>query len=179
MSAPTLHTPRLTLVGHVPDDLNDCAAMWADAAVTAMIGMPSTREEVWQRLVRYVGHWVIRPYGYWVVRETRSSRFVGEVGLMDSRRDTQPSYEGTPEAGWTLASWAHGQGYAQEAVGAMLHWADERGLSRTVCIIAPQNTRSIRLAERLDYGLVQEARYRDTSTLLFARDPLATPAAIA
>ena len=52
MNAPTFATPRLTLRGHVVDDLADCAAMWADPRVTRHIGgRPFTREEVWSKVL--------------------------------------------------------------------------------------------------------------------------------
>ena len=61
---PELETPRLSLRGHRVEDLEDCAAMWGDPQVTRHIGgRPSTKEEVWSRLVRYVGHWALLGFG--------------------------------------------------------------------------------------------------------------------
>jgi len=170
MTVPGLATPRLTLSAPGPQDLEDSAAMWADPAVYGMIGGRAfSREEVWQRLLRYVGHWQIVGYGSWTVREAASGRYVGEVGLMDSRRATEPGFEGTPEAGWALAPWAHGRGYAGEAVGAMLGWADAQGIPRTVCIIDAANAASIRLAARVGYRFLASARYRDAPIDLYER----------
>lgn len=166
---PILHTDRLTLTPPSPADLDDEAAMWAEPAVYAHIGGRAfTREEVWHRLLRYVGHWQVCGYGTWIMR-TSDGAFAGSVGLMDSRRATDPSFEGTPEAGWTLAPHAHGQGYALEAMQALLAWADAQGIARTVCIIDPGNAASLRLADKLGYRLVTEATYRDAPTLLFER----------
>jgi RimJ/RimL family protein N-acetyltransferase len=50
----------------------------------------------------------------------------------------------------------------------MFAWADPR-LPRTVCIIDSANAPSLRLAEKLGYRPVTEARYRDATTLLFER----------
>ncbi|HEY8041563.1 MAG TPA: GNAT family N-acetyltransferase, partial [Polyangiaceae bacterium] len=73
----TLDTGRLTLRGHGRDDLDDCAALWADPVVTRHIGgRPFTREEAWAKLLRYVGHWDLLGFGYWVVRERATGRFV-------------------------------------------------------------------------------------------------------
>jgi RimJ/RimL family protein N-acetyltransferase len=55
-----------------------------------------------------------------------------------------------PEVGWALETSAHGQGYAGEAVAAMLDWGDER-FERTTCTISRQNSRSIALACRHGY----------------------------
>ncbi len=170
MTPPVLTTARLTLAGPDPADLPAFAEMWADPRVHAMISPhPPTREEVWHRVLRHIGHWLVMDYGTWTVRETATGRIAGTVGLMDSRRATFPSFEGTPEVGWALATWAHGCGFAREALAAALSWADAQGIARTVCIIDPANAPSLRLAERAGYTLVTEATYRDAPTLLFER----------
>jgi RimJ/RimL family protein N-acetyltransferase len=170
VTGPTLTTQRLTLRPHTPADLEEVAAMWADPRVTEHIGgRPLTREECWRNIQRYVGHWALLGYGYLAVRETATGVFLGEVGLMDSRRDTQPSFEGVPEAGWAFAPAAGGRGYAREAVAALLGWADGQGIARTVCIIDHANTPSIRLAEAVGFRAAGEVGYRDARTLLFER----------
>lgn len=170
MTPPILRTDRLVLSPHEACDLDDSAAMWGDPAVTAMIGgRPFAREEVWQRLLRYVGHWQVAGYGQWVVRSAADGGYLGEVGLMDSRRGTEPSFEGVPEAGWAFIPRAHGRGHAREAAAAMLAWADARGIGRTVCIIDPGNARSIRLAEAAGYRAAGTVRYREGTTRLFER----------
>lgn len=167
---PVLATKRLALNAPSPADLEESAAMWADPSVYRMIGgKPFSREEVWQRLLRYIGHWQTVGYGTWTIRESATGRYVGEVGLMDSRRATEPAFEGTPEAGWALTGWARGQGFASEAIGAMLDWADQQGIVRTVCIIDAINTSSIRLADRCGYRFLAAARYRDAPIDLYER----------
>lgn len=170
-AAPVLHTERLVLSGHTVDDFADSAAMWADPDVVRFIGgRPSTEEEAWSRLLRYVGHWAALGFGYWVVRERASGRFVGEVGLADFRREIAALFGGAPESGWALAPWAHGRGYATEAVGAMLAWAQsDLGAARTVCMIEPDNAPSIRVAEKLGYRPFARTFYKDAETVLFER----------
>lgn len=170
MTAPTLRTHRLTLAVPVAGDLADSAALWADPAVyRALAPHPFGREEVWHRLLRYLGHWSAIGYGTWIVRETATGRFVGEVGLMDARRDTVPSIEGVPEAGWALAGWAQGQGFAREALAAMLNWADARPIPETTCIIDPANTRSVALAAHVGYRPAGPLVYRGGEIGLFRR----------
>ena len=176
MTGPTLRTQRLTLSPHTPAELEACASMWADPRVTEHIGgRPLTREECWRNIQRYVGHWALFGYGYLAVRDTATSAFLGEVGLMDSRRDTEPSFKGTPEAGWAFAPAAGGQGYAREAVAALLEWADGQRIARTVCMVDHANTRSIRLAEAVGYHAAGEVAYRDARTRLFERHRPASP----
>lgn len=170
MIAPTLTTARLTLAAHRPSDLDDMVAMNTDPAFTAQIGVPpQTREEVWHRLLRYIAHWPVMGFGHWVVRETATGAYLGDVGLMESRRATSPSFEGTPEAAWGFRPDVHGQGYAREACAAMLGWADAQGIARTVCIIAAANEPSIRLAGRLGYAPAGEVEYRNAPILFFER----------
>jgi len=167
--APTLTTARLTMTGHRRADLDACAAMWADPRVYAMIGgKPRVREEVWLRLLRSVGQWQLFGYGGWVVRETASGRFVGDVGLIEAERAIMPPLT-VPEVGWAVVPAFHGQGMAREAVEAALDWADRKGPRATCCIIHPDNAASIRLAERVGYRFLREARYSDAPTLVFER----------
>jgi RimJ/RimL family protein N-acetyltransferase len=162
-ATPQVDTARLTLRGHALEDLDDCAAMWADPAVTKHIGgRPFSREETWRKLLGYVGHWAVMGYGYWVVRERSSGRFVGEVGFADFKRDITPSIEGTPEAGWVLAPWAHGKGLATEAVQAALAWLRKP----TVCLIDPANIASLRVAAKCGYAEYARPDYHGQPTIL-------------
>ena len=174
--APALETARLTLRAHAVADFAECAAMWGDAAVTRHIGgRPLSEEEVWARVLRYAGLWALLGFGYWVVREQATGRFVGEVGLADFRRDVVPSLDGAPEVGWALATWAHGRGFATEAVRAALAWSDahlvgpDGGPRRTVCLVAPENAPSLRVAERCGYREAARTTYAGRPTVILAR----------
>ena len=169
MLPPILSTRRLSLAPPHAADLAETTAMWTDHAVYgAITDQAPSPEEVWHRLLRYVGHWQAVGYGTWYVRETATGRFVGEVGLMDSRRATEPGFAGV-EAGWALATWAHGRGFGHEALTAALDWADRSGIDQTVCLVAPANQRSIALAVRVGYRFQQDVRYRDRPLLLYRR----------
>jgi RimJ/RimL family protein N-acetyltransferase len=178
-AVPAIDTERLSLRGHTLDDFEASTALWSDPEVTRYIGgRPQSREEVWTRLLRYIGHWSLLGFGYWVVRERGSARFIGEVGLAEYRREIDPPIEGAPEAGWVMAPAARGKGYATEAVRAALAWgASAFGpAQRTVCIIDPGNLASIRVAEKVGFALAGEASYRHEPSLLFERPGL-SPAA--
>ncbi|MFX8036061.1 GNAT family N-acetyltransferase, partial [Acinetobacter baumannii] len=56
-----------------------------------------------------------------------------------------------------------------EAVAAMLGWADGQGIGRTVCIIAPENAPSIRVAEKLGYRVFADGVYKGKPTRIFER----------
>ena len=169
ISIPTLETPRLILRGHRRDDFADCARMWGDAAVVRHIGgRPFTAEEVWARVLRYVGHWCWQSYGFWAVVEKASGRFVGDVGFADFKRELEPAMPRDPEAGWVLAPWCHGQGYATEAVQAALGWG-QTGLPvpRAVCLINPDNDVSVRVAGKCGFRPAGESTYKGERVLLF------------
>lgn len=171
-SPPTIVTDRLTLRAHEIADFADSVAMWADEKVTRFIGgRPSTDEECWQRLLRYGGLWPLLGFGYWVVRERRTDRFVGEVGFANFHRELDPPFGDVPESGWALSPAFQGKGYAGEAVGAALAWADAQGFDRTVCMIAPENAPSIRVAERLGYREFARTAFKGSPTVLFERRP--------
>ena len=144
--------------------------MWSDPAVTRYIGgAPSSRAEAWSRLLRYGGLWPLLGYGYWRIAETASGRFVGEAGAADFHRDLTPPF-GDPETGWALATWAHGRGFALEAMTAVLKWIDHHlEAPRTVCMIDADNAPSLRLAAKLGYRQYAVGRYKAQAPLLFER----------
>jgi RimJ/RimL family protein N-acetyltransferase len=169
-AAPIIETERLRLRGHVLGDFEDFAAMWADEAVTRYIGgKPSTREEAWARLLRYPGHWALLGYGYWLIEEKTSGRFVGEGGFGNFKREIEPPLD-APEQGWALAPWAHGKGYASEAVGAMLAWGEAHfGRTDFVCMISPENAPSLRLAAKAKYHEAGRILYKGEPSILMRR----------
>ena len=145
--------------------------MWADPLVVRYItGKPATREEMWSRFLRSLGHWQLLGYGPWVVRDKRTGRLVGDVGLGDFHRDISPPLGDGKEAGWVLASWAHGQGFATEAVRAALAWAEHRfGPERVVCIIHPANAGSLQVARKCGFREFSRGLYKGESTVMFER----------
>jgi RimJ/RimL family protein N-acetyltransferase len=167
---PVIETGRLRLRGHAAADFDAVAAMWAEPAVVRFIGgRPSTREESWARLLRYPGHWALMGFGYWLIEEKASGRFVGEGGFSDFKREIEPAFD-APEQGWALASWAHGKGYAHEAVSAMIAWGQRHfGRSDFVCMIAPENAPSLKLADKLGYREYARADYKGAPSILLRR----------
>jgi RimJ/RimL family protein N-acetyltransferase len=168
---PRIETPRLILDGHRVEDFEPLAEMWADPAVVRHIGgRPFSRGESWMRLPRYRGLWPLLGYGYWAIREKQTGRFVGDLGFADFHREIEPSIRGVPEAGWVLASWAHGRGFASEALRAALPWLDAKpGIERSVCLIDPANGPSLRLAAKHGFRPWRTTRFRDEETALLVR----------
>jgi RimJ/RimL family protein N-acetyltransferase len=172
IEVPVVETARLRMRGHRPEDHESCAAMWSDPEVVRYVGgRPLTGEEVWDRMLRYAGHWVWTGYGLWVVEEKAARRFIGEVGYADHKRDTQPSFAGEPELGWVLAVQFHGKGYATEAVLAAMEWgARQLRFPRTVCMIHPEHARSLRVAQKCGFREWSRTSYREEPTILLEHE---------
>ena len=67
-----------------------------------------------------------------------------------------------------LAPWAHGKGFATEAVRAILAWGAAHLGGRTVCMIDPANLASIRVAEKCGYKEFARTTYKGEPTILFS-----------
>ncbi|SEP74633.1 Protein N-acetyltransferase, RimJ/RimL family [Devosia sp. YR412] len=169
ITPPVLVTERLILRTHTRDDLAACTTLWSDPAVTRFIGgRPSTEEEVWRRIMGYVGHWQLLGYGYFLASDIETGALVGEFGLADFHRDLNPPFGTTPEAGWAMLPQYHGKGLALEALSTILAWADHF-IPRSVCMIDPANLASLNLAAKLGYSEYARAAYKDNPTVLHAR----------
>jgi len=168
---PVLETARLRLRGHRLDDFADSAAMWAEPAVVRHIsGRPSTAEEAWARLLRYAGHWALLGFGYWVIEEAASGRFAGEAGFAHYKRVIDTALKDAPEIGWVVAPWAHGRGFATEAVRAITAWGDRQlAGQRTWCVIDPANAASLRVAAKCGYREVERTTYMGGPAVIYAR----------
>jgi len=171
VEAPTITSERLRLRGHTENDLDCCAALWADAQVVRFIGGRAfSRDETWARMLRYAGHWRWKQYGFWIIEEKATGDFVGEIGFADHKRDVVPSIAGKPESGWALTPTMWGRGFASEALRTVLAWGDANlGESETVCLIDPENLPSLGMAEKQGYGGLVRAKYKGKETLLLTR----------
>jgi len=166
-----IETERLLLRPHTLADFDDLCAMFGDPEVVRYVGgMTMTKEEVWNRLLRYIGHWSVMGHGLFAIVEKSSGRFLGDTGFADFHRYLGEDFDPYPEAAWILASGTHGQGYAFEAAGAVHAWFDTRFRpSRTVCIIQKENDPSHRLAAKLGYRAFGEATYKGAAMTMYER----------
>ena len=170
-----IETERLILRPQIEADYEAFCAIWADPEVVRFIsGVPSTREQTWHRLVRGAGMWALKGYGPFAIIDKRDGRYLGDAGHADYHRGLGPSFDPSPEAGWVLASHAHGRGYATEAVVAAHRWFDEnRPETRSVCIISPENAASLRVAEKVGYQAFGRIDYNGEVIMLERMRPRA------
>jgi RimJ/RimL family protein N-acetyltransferase len=125
---------------------------------------PQTREENLTGIQRMRRHWDRHGIGLFSVVRRQDERLLGRTGflLWDPERWVSAMREDLDgeletEIGWTLGSEHWGRGYATEAAIACRDWAlGELGLSRLVSVIAPGNTASIRVSEKIGETLERE-----------------------
>jgi RimJ/RimL family protein N-acetyltransferase len=114
-------------------------------------GKPLTREEAWRSIAGMLGHWQLLGYGMWAVERRSDGAFLGRAGFLDP-----PGWPGF-EIGWMIGREHWGQGYATEAGRRALGFAfGTLRRERVISIIRPENTRSIRVAEKLGERLAGE-----------------------
>ncbi len=170
---PFLETRRLILRGRTLADFPAYAAIWASPEVVRFTTRaPVGEEDAWHKFARMEGLWSICGYGWWIVEEKATGAVIGEIGLADFKRDIAPSLAGMPEFGWMLAPGAHGKGYAREALGAALGWADAKLPGVTFCcIIDADNAPSIRVAEAHNFRRVGVGAYKGREIPIYHRTP--------
>ena len=145
LAIPTLTTERLILREPREDDFEALVAFNASER-SRFVGGPQDRFTSWRGFLAVIGHWALRGFGFWTLqrRDDAGGAPVGRVGLL--RNDGWPE----TELGWQLYDGHEGRGYATEAAAAArVHAYDSLGFTTLVSYIAPDNTASRHVAERL------------------------------
>ncbi|MDO5606504.1 MAG: GNAT family N-acetyltransferase [Paracoccus sp. (in: a-proteobacteria)] len=162
-AVPVIRTERLTLRAPRMADFDLFADFFASPR-SHMDEGPKTRPEAWDLFAKGAGQWLLRGYGQWNVDDA-AGNLVARVGLY------HPITWPEPELAWmVLDPAAEGRGIAYEAANAARAAAARIwGITRPISSIFPENTRSIRLAERLGamhegdretiYGVMQTWRH--------------------
>jgi RimJ/RimL family protein N-acetyltransferase len=170
-AVPMINTSRLTLRSLRTEDFERFAEIWEQPEVVKYItGKPRSRGQSWTAFLRNAGQWQITGFGNWAIDERASNRLIGQVGFFHGGRDLGPDFDKFPEAGWVLAPEAQSRGLGTEAVRAVHDWYDRVIPGPLVAIIHPKNTVSIKMATRLGYSELRDAKYEGKQVLLFRRD---------
>ncbi len=148
----TLQTQRLILRRPKPADWPAFRDFFASDRSTSL-GGPVTVGKSWRHFASELGHWEIHGYGMWTVTLRGDDKPAGLIGPW------VPADWPETEIGWIILSGdLEGTGVATEAAAAAVRHAYEAlGWDTAVSYIAPENTRSIRLAEKLGAVLDQTA----------------------
>lgn len=147
---PDLTTERLHLKSRTVADLDFIAALNADPQVMrhiAALGDPAMgREGVAARSFLHAS----RGLGYWTVfSRAEGVDPLGYVGLIPQRAEAEAE---TAELSYRFAARHWSRGYASEAAERLVrHGFEALGLPAIAIVTHPDNTASLRLAERLGF----------------------------
>jgi RimJ/RimL family protein N-acetyltransferase len=167
ITIPTLTTDRCILRAFREDDAPALAEIHGDREVARYL-MPDGAPEpglgaAWDYLAMHMGHWLLKGYGKWALIDRRTGKLIGRVGFFDAPYD----WPGL-ELGWTLSRAVWGKGYATEAARAALKWGFETlPAGEIVSAIHPENTNSIRVAERIGERRLREGVIRGEPCLIY------------
>ena len=159
----TIETARLRLRMFRPEDLDNLAALFADADVMRYVGdgKPVDREETDRALTSIISHWRRHGFGRWALEDKATQEFVGYGGLR--------SLFGTAEVVYHFATAHWGRGFATELGQASLRYGFEaHHFERIVAIAKPQNAASIHVMEKLGMHYVMHTRYYDMEVVQYA-----------
>lgn len=143
-----LTTDRLRLRQWREADLEPFARLNADQETMRFFPSRLTREQS-DNLARVIWDYIDdRGWGLWAAEVVDGPSFIGFVGL------NEPTFHAhfmpAVEVGWRLSREHWGHGYATEGARAAVDFGfGELELDEIVAMIAPGNTRSRRVAERL------------------------------
>jgi len=153
----SLETPRLRLRAVRGSDAPALLEIFADPAVARYGSSPPWADlaEAERRVARDLQGGADGSVLALLVERAADARVIGRCVLFHVDRGCRRA-----EVGYALASSAWGQGYAREAVQALLDYGFEHlDLNRVEADIDPRNTASARLLERLGFraeGLLRE-----------------------
>ncbi len=159
-----LTTDRLLVRGFTLDDLDEFSAYRNDPAVARWQGwnVPYSREAAEALVYEMAISELFRP-GEWTQLAIERRDTVGLIGDIGVRREP---VEPTAEVGITLAADAQGQGYATEALAAVVDdLFDTLALARVIAIVHQENAPVRRLLDRTGFAVVAQ----DGDELIFSR----------
>lgn len=127
-------------------DLDDLAALYADAAVMRFLGGPRSKEEVQYILNRYIREYEMYGHSFFATIQKSDQRFIGQCGLLNQEVEEQPEVE----LAYVLAPQYWQRGLALEGTRALKDYGlQQLGFPRIISLIPPENVASIHIAEKI------------------------------
>ncbi len=160
-------TRRLRGLPLAESDFDDLHVLHADRKVLAAFEVtePSTVDETRESLDRKLAHWSEHGFGIWMFRDPAGA-FVGRCGIH------RWALEGKEEVklGYIVRSELWSQGYASEIGAAVVeHAFTELGRRSLVGFTRPDNIRSLRVLERLDFAFERTFAHDGGESVLYRR----------
>ncbi|MCV6595120.1 MAG: GNAT family N-acetyltransferase [Silicimonas sp.] len=148
--ARSLSTTRLALRAPRAADLPAYTAFYGSDRARFQ-GGPYTHVQCFEKFAVMIGHWELRGFGRYVIEA--EGQAIGHVGPLQMGDDAEP------ELTWSLWSEAaEGHGYATEAATHVAHYLlKDCNWPRLVVLIQPENSKSMRVAEKLGARLTDIA----------------------
>ncbi|MDF1808076.1 MAG: GNAT family N-acetyltransferase [Phycisphaerales bacterium] len=143
------------------DDLDDLYQVYSDPVAMQWVGdgSPITLDESIKWIEVTLQNYQQRGYGMFAAVEILSDQIIGFCGLV------HPDGQQLPELKYAYRKEYWGQGFASEIAGKVLEYATKTlGHSEIIATIAPENSSSIRVVEKL--GMVRsDPRKEDDGTI--------------
>ncbi|HEY7807979.1 MAG TPA: GNAT family N-acetyltransferase [Croceibacterium sp.] len=159
---PFLTTDRLELWLPRAPDMRAMHDVVLDPETGRFLGPRAQFSDHAIRFMRNAGSWFLYGYGAFMLRLRGRDGVIGNCGVFHTFRGLGEDFDDQPEAGWIVAAEHAGQGLAREAMQAVLGWFEsEHGARRIVCMIAPENEPSLKLAARLGFTPLRDTELPD------------------
>jgi RimJ/RimL family protein N-acetyltransferase len=161
MTAPVLHTPRLTLRAPVMADFPAYAAFLASPRA-ALMGGPFDGRGAWGMFCHEVACWQLFGHGGLVIVRKDTGETVGIVEI-----NAGPLFP-EKELGWQLYEGCEGRGYATEAARALRDWGFAHlAVDSFVSYTDPENHASQAVARRLEAVIDAGAPVQDPGDIVW------------
>ena len=177
MSGFYLHTERLSLREMTREDFPALCNTLQDIEVMYAWEHAFSEEEVSAWIERNLARYAEFGYGHWLVLDRATGECVGQAGLLPEEIEGEQQLG----IGWILCRKHWGKGYAVEAARACVdHAFATLHAPQLIADIRPENTASIRVAEKLGMsaGGVFDKIYRNKvmpHRLYTLKNPLTRP----
>ena len=168
MSNIILETPRLILREFVPEDLAGLYRLYEESDTRYIDPLSEDPDEELVILKNYI-HYIYGFYGFglWAVCLKETGELIGRCGLHVMFIVDDGEYE----LGYMVSKPYEGQGYASEAVRAILEYArEDLEAPRVVVKIHKENERSIQFAQHLGFQVFRKKLTDQPEMRLFVYD---------
>src|SRR6266446_7804905 len=159
----TIETPRLILRPFESGDVEAAFAWFGDPIVMRFTptGPDASIEQTENRIANYQEHQIAHGFSRWIMLDHRLGRPIGDSGLLKLQE------YGRIDLGFRLAQSHWGKGLAAEAASAWVRAAfDDFHIERLTAFVHPRNVASIRVLEKLGFGVPCRGAGHDHGTEL-------------
>ena len=156
----TAETDRLIIRAPIERDRQRFVELFTDEAFTVFSEGVHDVDSANTRFDRMVALAAVVPYAKQPLVERATGEIVGYTGVGTVVLDGVDRLEW----GWRLAAEARGRGYATEATTALLAVADRIDDGEMLCLIAPANEPSHRVAEKVGFRWRRRVDWDDAPT---------------